>query len=44
MPLDSRETVRVWLIDLKHHVIMKFGQKRKSCHIFLVETEGAGEC
>lgn len=44
LPTLRRETVRVWLIDLKHHVIMKFGQKRKSGHIFLVENEGAGEC
>lgn len=44
LPTLRRETDRVRLIDLKHHVIMKFGQKRKSGHIFLVENEGAGEC
>lgn len=42
--LPALQTVMVWLIDLKHHVIMKFGQKSKSCHIFLVENEGPGEC
>lgn len=42
--LPALQTVRVWLIDFEHHVIMKFGQKSKSCHIFLVENEGPGEC